>query len=279
VGSIGFAMGEALGVGYSGVFFGLFFFCGLLMILLNGLATFDHVRYNDPDRASFYFKNRKPLIILCVAAGVMALLSSHFLGYKVNILITCQMLVGFFCVLPWNLFLKSFSIHGFRSLKEVPLMKILSTSSGWSILTICPSFFSLPPLLQLTCPDLLKGSFAYALVFFQVFVRNFIMNMQDARGDRFFSLVTPVHFLGLKRSVPFILTVMAVWALLILASYLWGGLNSLVLVFLITGPFYNVLVLRRFFKNDWLGGFQFDLLLDAQFLLSGAAGVLYWLIR
>jgi 4-hydroxy-3-methylbut-2-enyl diphosphate reductase len=278
VGSLGWAMGEAMGAGYAYAFFALFFHFGLLMILLNGLVHFDHVRYNDPDRANFYIKYRKPLIFLCVATGILALFSSYVLGYKINILISVQMLAGFFCILPWNLFSKSFSLRGYRALKDVPFMKLISMSSGWSLLVVCPAFFSAPPLLNFNKTDLIKASFGLILVFLQVFTRGFIMNIEDARGDRTFSLATPAQILGPKRSFPFILRVMALWTLVILASYIWGGLGSLVLIFLATGPFYNLLVLRRYFKNDWLGGFQFDLLLDAQFLLSGLAGVLYWLI-
>ena len=70
--------------------------------------------------------------------------------------------------------------------------------------------------------------------------------------------------------------VMGADAILLIAACLWGGLSELALVFIATGPLYNALVLRRFFKNDWLGGFQFDLLLDAQFLLTGLAGVIFW---
>jgi 4-hydroxy-3-methylbut-2-enyl diphosphate reductase len=279
VASIGRAMGEALGIGYSHFFFGLFFYFGLLMFLLSGLTQADHVRYNDPDRANFFIKYRKSLTCLCVLSGIMALFSANYLGAKINILIAAQMFLGLLCILPWNQFYKPFNILGYRSLKEIPCMQILTRSAGWSILVICPAFLSEPALLSVSYEDLIKAFFGLTLVFLQVFVRTFIMNMQDARGDRVFSPVTPVHFLGPKWSVRFILAVMGFWALVILISYFWGGLNKLVLIFLITGPAYNVLVLRRFFKNNWLGGYQFDLLLDAQFFLTGLAGLLFWLYR
>jgi 4-hydroxy-3-methylbut-2-enyl diphosphate reductase len=272
-GSLGCAMSLALGISPPALFFGLFFYFGHAMHILNGFLDRDSARYNDPDLASFLYKYRLPMILAGVMSLSLSLSAAYLAGCKIFLLTLFQAALGLMYAIPLPFgFLAK---RGIRRLKDLPFAKLIAISGGWALFVIAPDFLHNPPLLSFDLHGLKLAALGFSLVFTQVFVRTFLMEMQDARGDRIFSSSTLSAILGLTRSAWLITSILALWTIALILSYFLMGASLLILFFILTGPLYNGLVLKRFFLNPWLGGFQFDLLLDTQFLLAGVAALLW----
>jgi 4-hydroxybenzoate polyprenyltransferase len=271
---LGWSIAKALGLDYPFLFLSLFFYCSLGMHLLVGFLNTDSARYNDPDRAGFCLKYYRPLKAMGAACFILSLSSAWLIGRNMFLLSLFQTSLGFIYAIPLTP-VKKLASMGIRGFKDIPGAKILGASGGWALCISSVAFLSDPPLLAISLENLTKGAFGFVLVFIQVFARSFFMDIQDARGDRAFGLISPSHFLGPKKSNWALGGLLVLWTILLLAGYFSNILNSLALLLILTGPVFCALVLRRYYKTHWLGGFQFDLLLDGQFLLSGAAGLAY----
>ncbi|MDR1035790.1 MAG: 4-hydroxy-3-methylbut-2-enyl diphosphate reductase [Deltaproteobacteria bacterium] len=271
--AVGWALAGAAGYDPPGLFFALFFYFALAVNLFNGFIDRDSSRFNDPDRSAFFSKYRGPLVCAGLLSFTLAMAAAHALGRWMVVFLAVQTVLAVLYAIPYPL--EFFKERGLRGVKDMPGGKTLSTAAGKAVLLSFPALLVEPPLIPLDPMGLAAAMCAAALVFVHIFVRNYLMDLQEARGDRSFGPGSIALLLGARRSARFLVTVMALWALAIPAAWLAGLMRPEVLLFLVTGPLYNAFVLTRFMKAPGLGGFQFDLYLDGQFLLAGILSVAF----
>lgn len=265
-GAMGWAMALVVGITLPTIFFGLFFAFTNAMHLLNGFLDQGSDKYNDPDRAEFLKKYYIPLVVLKIFTWLLSLFAANLAGPKVLIFLAILSILGmcYASPLPWG----RLNNLGMARFKDVPLAKTLSISWGWSALLIFPYFLASPPFLPLTFKGLSQGVLAFGLIFIQVLARTFLKDLEEARGDRIFGLRSPADILGIRCSVKFLSALYLFWILYLSCGVIINILQPWALLLVISGPLYNALMLRRYLKKPGLGGFQFDIILDGQFLLA-----------
>ncbi|MDR1081682.1 MAG: 4-hydroxy-3-methylbut-2-enyl diphosphate reductase [Deltaproteobacteria bacterium] len=271
--AVGWALAGAAGYEPPGLFFALFFYFALAVNLFNGFLDRDSSRFNDPDRSAFFSKYRGPLVCAALLSFALAMAAAQALGRWIVVFLAVQTVLAVMYAIPYPL--EFFKERGLRGVKDMPGGKTLSTAVGKALLLSCPAFLVEPPLIAPDARGLAVGMCAAALAFVHIFVRNYLMDLQEARGDRSFGAGSIALLLGSRRSARFLVLVLALWALAIPASCLAGLMRPEGLLFMVTGPLYNAFVLTRFLKAPGLGGFQFDLYLDGQFLLAGLLSVAF----
>jgi 4-hydroxy-3-methylbut-2-enyl diphosphate reductase len=271
-GAMGWALAQVLRAEPPGTLWGLFIAFATFMHLFNGFLDRDSARYNDPDRADFIGKYWAPLVFLDIGCLALSLSGAYLLGRPLFYFVAAHLSLSLLYFVPWPWAWAR--RRGPRSCKDIPCSKTLCTSAGWAFLLTGPLFFARPPALSFAGGDFFWGACAWLAVFLQVLSRVFLMDLEEARGDRIFGKKSPAAVLGLAGSRKFLRVFFVAWALFLLAASLMGEGRPFYLL-LIPGPLYNAFILRRFLTGPGLGGFQFDLLLDAQFFLAAAA-LLAW---
>jgi 4-hydroxy-3-methylbut-2-enyl diphosphate reductase len=269
--AVGWAVSGAVGYDPPGLFFALFFYFALAVNLFHGFLDRDGSRFNDPDRSAFFSKYRGPLVFACLGSFALSLAAARELGPWVTAFICLQAALAVLYAIPYPL--EFFRKRGLKGVKDVPGGKTFSAAAGKTLLLCFPALLAEPPLVPRDFAGLSAALCAAALVFVHMSVRNFLTDLQEARGDRSFGPGSIALLLGSRRSARILGWVMASWALAIPSSVVLGLLRPEALLFLLSGPLYNAAVLSRFLKNPGLGGFQFDLFLDGQFLLAGLMSV------
>jgi 4-hydroxy-3-methylbut-2-enyl diphosphate reductase len=273
--AMGWAMAAVSGYSPPGPFFALFFYFALAVNLFNGFLDRDSSRFNDPDRSAFLTKYRVPLLGAMLGCFALSLAVARELGGWVLLFVVLQAALAVLYAIPYPL--EFFRARGLKGVKDVPGGKTLSTAAGKTVLLCFPALLVEPPLLPRDLGGLAVAMSGAALVFVQLLVRNCLMDLQEARGDRTFGPGSVALLLGHGSSARLLRWIMAVWALMIPALCLAGLLRPEALLFLISGPLYNAVLLWRFLRAPGLGGFQFDLWLDGQFFLAGLLPVLWGL--
>jgi 4-hydroxy-3-methylbut-2-enyl diphosphate reductase len=266
-GCLGLAMAEAVGCGFSGLLFGLNFFFVQFMHLLNALVDRASSRTNDPDRSAFLVKYRALMIICGTLSFALSVSGAYLAGpwvlAMVSFLTVCRILYNM--PIPCGRLKKI----GVRSLKDLPLAKTLAISAGWACLLALPPILSSPPILPIDARGLTLTAVSFVLVFLNLLSRTLVMDFQDWLGDRMFGSRTSVTLLGWRRASKLVWGLIALWALSIVAAYVFFLPGSPMLLLLIPGPLHNAITLRYLHKHIGMGGYLFDCCLDGQFLLSG----------
>jgi 4-hydroxybenzoate polyprenyltransferase len=154
------------------------------------------------------------------------------------------------------------------------MSKTISTAGGWAVLLAGPAILADPPLIPRTMAGLSLTAVIAGAIFLNVLARTMIMDLQEVFGDRLFGRKTMASLLGRAKAIRLLAAVLVIWALYLLAALALGGPPT-ILWLCLTGPLYNAAILMRRWRDLGLMGFQLDLILDAQFVLSGLG---YWIL-
>jgi 4-hydroxy-3-methylbut-2-enyl diphosphate reductase len=274
-GVYGWALSKAMGFELPGVYFGLYVYFALANHLLHGFMDRASSRFNDPDRAAFLLKYQEPLIALGLFCLFFSLTAAWLVGTRSLICILVFSLMGLYFSLPETV--KALRGRVILRLRDIPFTKTINVALGWAVLLTIPVMLHVPPLVPLTKAGLLVMGAGFVAVWFQVFSRNFLMDMLDAKGDRVFERQTPASILGYRRAPVFLIGHIVIWTLFLTLSYTLGILTPVALLFILSGPVHNGLILHRLMTRPDLGGFHFDLLVDGQFFLAGLLALLWTL--
>jgi 4-hydroxy-3-methylbut-2-enyl diphosphate reductase len=269
--ALGWVLARAAGYDPPGLYFALIFYFSLSVNLFNGFLARDSSRLNDPDRSAFLTKYRWPLSLAGAACFVLSAAAAAAMGPWVLAFFLFQAAVVILLSVPYPL--RFFRARGLKSVKDMPGGMTLSNAAGKAMALCFPALLTEPPLVPRDAGGGAVVLFAALLAFLHLFVRNYLMDLQEARGDRTFGAGSIAVLLGTRRSARLLAEVMAAWAVAVTAACLAGLLRPEALLFLISGPLYNAAALAWFLKSPGLGGFQFDLWLDGQFFLAGLLSI------
>ncbi|MCP3874294.1 MAG: 4-hydroxy-3-methylbut-2-enyl diphosphate reductase [Desulfobacteraceae bacterium] len=231
----------------------------LSMQILNNLLTIKSDKYNHPQRATFYKKNKIFLQALAIISGATGLYLSFITGALSFIILLVMSLLG----LSYNL--KIIPLKSRKSqitrIKDIPGSKTILITFAWGTVTcLLPAVSNQSDLL----PVIVVFLFATGLVF----ARTVFFDVLAIQGDRITGKETLPILLGEKRSFNIIKYVLIFDICIILLTFFTDLLvNSA--FFLAFIPLIMLLLIRFFKKNNLISGVHQEFIIECSFLVTG----------
>jgi len=239
----------------------------LSMHILNNLTGNASDRYNDPERADFYDRNKRFLVILALLAGAIGLLAAMSMGLLPFLILLTMSLTG----LAYNLrVVPKFLAEKipYQRIRDIPGSKTILIAIAWGIITS-----TLPALAQ-TSRFTLNTIIVFCWTTGIVFIRTAFFDILDMQGDRIVGKETIPILLGDKRAFSllkamlWIITIMMVLASLL---HIIAGLGY----FLIFCPVLIYILLVANQKGYMLPGIRLEFLVESLFVLAGIIAFLW----
>jgi (E)-4-hydroxy-3-methyl-but-2-enyl pyrophosphate reductase len=226
--------------------------------------------YNDPSRAAFYERYRKPFFVAGIAATALALLLAALQGMAVLFSLVAMTALGLLYsvrLLPerW------LAVVRVGKLKDIPASKTVFVAGAWSVVAaLLPGFQS---GLQVDGPTIL----ALAAAFVLVFVRSAMFDLVDIQGDRFVGKETIPIVLGEKRTRRLLIYLVLLLAVLLTAAPAFNlatPFGYFMLLCCLYAGAYLLVYQRQQMRHDSL---RFEAMVESNFYLAGALALIYQL--
>lgn len=203
------------------------------MHTLNRYIDREALQLNDPQRASYYEKNRVAFTTAGIAAAVFALVSSAAQGILPGVFMVVMLAFGSLYAVP---IFQPRWIHraSVLKIKDIPGSKTFTVPLAWASVTVwLPHFHHMGDSLG-------RLLYAFALVFLLVLVRTALLDSLDIQGDRLVGRETIVVLWGEQKSGRFIVFVLALLALVSLLGSSVGLSTSFGIFFAAAALTYRV---------------------------------------
>jgi 4-hydroxy-3-methylbut-2-enyl diphosphate reductase len=224
--------------------------------------------YNDPSRAAFYERYRKPFFVAGIAATVLALLLAVIQGMAVLFSLLAMTALGL--LYSVRLFPERWlAVVRVGKLKDIPASKTIFVAGAWSVVAaLLPGFHS---GLRVDGPTI----HALAAAFILVFVRSAMFDLVDIQGDRFVGKETIPIVLGEKRTRRFLAYLVGLLGVLLAAGpslELATGFSYLMLLCCLYAGAYLLVYQSQRMRHDSL---RFEAMVETNFYLAGALALFY----
>jgi (E)-4-hydroxy-3-methyl-but-2-enyl pyrophosphate reductase len=238
----------------------------LSMLYVQSMHIINHLigtvadRYNDPQRASFYEKNRNLLLILAVVTGSAGLVLAYHIEFWSFAVLFVMSVAG----LSYNLtiFPKNFPWFRYRRFRDFPGSKPLLIAVAWGVLAAI-----LPPLFlagKITWINLVVFFWAAGLVF----VRTGFFDILDMQGDRLVGKETIALLLGEKKSIH-LLTIILLILIAMLPTAAALKLISPIGYLLTLCPVFLLIILSAYKNRMIMPSTKLEFLVESHFILAG----------
>jgi 4-hydroxy-3-methylbut-2-enyl diphosphate reductase len=238
----------------------------LSMHLLNHLTGGEADRYNDPGRANFYRRYKRPLAVMAMAGGAGGLGIAIGAGPLPFGLLLVMSLLG----LSYNLnILPAFLSGGrYHRIKDIPGSKTFLIAAAWGLVTAVMPALSENGRIG---PDTLA---ALVWTVGLVFGRTAFFDLLDMQGDRLVGRETLPIVLGAKRAMKLLkLSLVLLIVLSVLTSAL--GLSTSLGYFLVIIPASMLVVITSFERGKLMPGARLEFLTESHFILAGIIGIVW----
>jgi (E)-4-hydroxy-3-methyl-but-2-enyl pyrophosphate reductase len=231
----------------------------LSMQILNNLFMVKSDKYNNPQRALFYKKNRLVLSVCAVLSGAAGLYLSFTAGVFSFIILLAMSFFG----LSYNLRLIPLIARTGQliKIKDIPGSKTILITIAWGTVTcLLPAVANQNSLLTIAVVFLFSTGL--------VFARTSFFDILAIQGDRITGKETLPILLGEKQSFNIIQYILIFDIFIILLAFFMDLLveKAFILAFI---PF-TMFLLIRFFKNDTrISGTHREFIIEASFLGAG----------
>ncbi|MBF0120020.1 MAG: 4-hydroxy-3-methylbut-2-enyl diphosphate reductase [Desulfobacterales bacterium] len=237
----------------------------LSMHILNNLIGRKSDKYNDPDRANFYEKNKFILTFFGFISGSIGLFVAYKTGFTSFLILLVMSVMGFLYnikIIPLNL-----SYH--QKIKDIPGSKTILIALAWGVVTSI-----LPSIAQLKIINLTTFVvFMWSTIL--VFIRTSLFDLMDMQGDRIVGKETIPILLGEKKTIRFLKTLLlGLTFILLLSSIL--KITSNIGFLTIFSPIFTFIILSILETGYIPPGIKMEFLIDLQFLLLGAITFLFY---
>ena len=242
----------------------------LSMHILNNFIGREAVRYNDPDRASFYNHNRLVLLTLSFISGALGLFMAFTLG-SVPFFILCVIsLMGVLYkvkIIPGR-----FKIgKKIQRISDVPGSKTVLIAVAWGIVTVVLPHLSVS--LEITTNMVFVALWASMMAF----VRTAFFDILDMQGDRIVGQESLPIVLGEDKTLRILKHLLVIFlAALIFAPMM--RLTTTLAYGVILSIFYMASVLMAFERHWIVPGLRFEFLVETSFLFTAIVSGLWLLI-
>ena len=241
----------------------------LSMHILNNLIGTKADRYNDPDRSSFYNKNKVMLSFLAFAAGGIGLMTAYSVGWTPFLILFGMSIMG----LSYNLRLipKRFSYDKYSRLRDISGSKTVLIAMAWGIVTSVLPRFSVSGHIHLNTAIIFSWSLSL------VFVRTAFFDILDMQGDRIVGKETIPILLGEKRTLRLLKTILTINFGILFISSAFQLISSLGFVLLIC-PVFVFFMLSAHERGYMLPGIRLEFLVESNFVMAGVLTLVWSLL-
>jgi len=241
----------------------------LSMHILNNLIGTKADRYNDPDRSSFYNKNKILLAFLAFTAGGIGLMTAYSVGWIPFLILFGMSIMG----LSYNLRLipKRFSYDKYSRLRDISGSKTVLIAMAWGIVTSVLPRFSVSGHIHLNTAIIFSWSLSL------VFVRTAFFDILDMQGDRIVGKETIPILLGEKRTLRLLKTILTINFGILFISSAFQLISSLGFVLLIC-PVFVFFMLSAHERGYMLPGIRLEFLVESNFVMAGVLTLVWSLL-
>jgi len=241
----------------------------LSMHILNNLIGTKADRYNDPDRSSFYNKNKILLAFLAFIAGGIGLMTAYSVGWIPFLILFGMSIMG----LSYNLRLipKRFSYDKYSRLRDISGSKTVLIAMAWGIVTSVLPRFSVSGHIHLNTAIIFSWSLSL------VFVRTAFFDILDMQGDRIVGKETIPILLGEKRTLRLLKTILTINFGILFISSAFQLISSLGFVLLIC-PVFVFFMLSAHERGYMLPGIRLEFLVESNFVMAGVLTLVWSLL-
>ncbi len=241
----------------------------LSMHIFNNLIGTKADRYNDPDRSSFYNKNKILLAFLAFTAGGIGLMTAYSVGWVPFLILFGMSIMG----LSYNLRLipKRFSYDKYSRLRDISGSKTVLIAMAWGIVT------SVLPRLSVSGNIHLNTAIIFSWSLSLVFVRTAFFDILDMQGDRIVGKETIPILLGEKRTLRLLKTILTINFGILFISSAFQLISSLGFVLLIC-PAFVFVMLSAHERGYMLPGIRLEFLVESNFVMAGVLTLVWSLL-
>ena len=238
----------------------------LSMHIFNHLTAISSDRYNDPERADFYDRNKWILAGFAFAGGGLGLLLAYSQGLFPFLVLLVMSLAGLSYNAP--VIPRRFMDGKYRCLRDIPGSKTILITAAWGTVTaFLPALTSNHGFALSTLP-------ALVLAAGMVFSRTVFFDILDMQGDRIVGQETFPILLGDKKTMRSLKNLLVALALMLPLSSVLGIFSGLGLVLWIC-PAVLYALLIAYQKRFVLAGVHLEFLIESHLVLSGVLA-LFW---
>jgi len=242
----------------------------LSMHILNNFIGKEAVRYNDPDRASFYEYYQGILVTLAVLSGATGLFMAFLLGAVPFALLGIISVFGL--LYKVKLFPNWLKLgEKIQRISDIPGSKTVLIAMAWGVVTAVLPHLS--QRLQLTT-DILFITFLASVI---AFVRTAFFDILDMQGDRLVGQGSLPIVIGEKRALSLLKQLLMFTMAICLFAPIMNLASSLAYG-LILSIFYLGWVIQAFERHWIVPGFKFEFLVETVFPFSAAVSLLWQLL-
>lgn len=236
------------------------------MHLCNRLIGNKGIQFNDPERASFYKRNRTLLALTALISGSSGLLIALLLGVGPFLVLLAMSIMG----VSYNLQFRPTVLPRltFRKIRDIPGSKTILIAVAWGVLAAI-----LPPLAtrgQISWISVMLFAWSAGLVF----VRTAFFDILDMQCDKFIGKETIAIMLGEKWMMRFLEVILAALIVMLPLATVLHVVPTLG-YWLTCCPIFMFIILGMY-KNGYLrAGIRLEFLVETLFLLAGCMALFY----
>jgi 4-hydroxy-3-methylbut-2-enyl diphosphate reductase len=232
------------------------------MHIFNYLTGTKADRYNDPDRSSFYDKNKILLAVLAFTAGGFGLTTAYTVGLIPFLILLGMSIMG----LSYNLRLipKRFAYRKTTRIRDIPGSKTALIAMAWGIVTSVLPRLSVSENIHLSTVIIFVWSLSL------VFVRTAFFDILDMQGDRIIGKETIPILLGEKRTLRILKSILIVNLGILLFSSAFQLISNLGFALAIC-PAFIFVMLFAYERGYMLPGIRLEFLVESNFIMAGVA--------
>jgi (E)-4-hydroxy-3-methyl-but-2-enyl pyrophosphate reductase len=238
----------------------------LCMHTFNNLVDITSDRYNDPDRGTFYSKNKMLLWVLTAASGVAGLITSLWMGPLILVLLACMSLMGIIYIM--SLVPETRKTGMPPRLRNIPGSKTVLVALAWGIIT------SIVPALHSTRQIQLSTVIVFFWSTALVFIRTAFFDVLDMQGSRIAGKETIPILLGEEKTMNLLKLLSAAAMILISLASLCRWVSPLGFL-LAMCPLSMLVFLIGYERAGFSPGLKQVLLMESHFILAGLIAVLW----
>ncbi len=236
------------------------------MHILNHLTGRAENKYNDPDRAQFYSRFKKSLIVMAVAAGALGLVAAYYMGP----LPFWSLLFMSFLGLTYNLRIVPYRLvpkPQFRSIRSFPGSKTILIALAWGGVTAAL------PALAAQKSGMWSGICAFLWAAGFVFCRTAFFDILDVQGDRIVGKETIPILIGPKRAFKLLKGLLTAEVIVLLLAAVVGIITPLAYA-LVIPLLLLLMIVSSHERGNMLPGMRMEFRVESLFVLSGVLALL-----
>ena len=241
------------------------------MYVLNRFLDKGASTYNDPEKATFYRKNRIFLVLTGIVSAVIALTLSYMLGTKIYLLMAGLCILGIIYSIP----LVPMSLRHlwrYSKIKDIPGSKSLSEALAWA------AVIALLPLLGKDPIKWPSTLIIFYVVFSMAYVRTALFDILQVQGDMIVGKETLPITLGENKTIFLVKGIILSAVLLLIIAPLFKLVSYFSFFLLICLILLSISLLSHE-KGRIRSEPYTEYLVEASFLLSGLLGLLWQVLQ